>query len=59
MKDRIDAIERTLHCACLTDITVNELSFGIEILRSAIAVHLWHEQVKHPHAVTALNQRIG
>ena len=59
MKDGIDAIERTLHRACLTDITVNELSFGIEILRSAIAVNLRHKQIENANVMAALNQRIG
>jgi len=59
MKDGIDAIERASHHGRIADVSVNEFSFGVQVLRGSVAVHLGHQQVENAHLMAALNQSIG
>ena len=49
----------SLHRGRVANISVNEFSFRINVLRSSVPVDLRHEQIEHAHAVAALYQRIG
>ena len=56
VKDRVNAVQRVAPVS--QNVAMKELSFRIQVLRRAIAMHLRDEGIQHANAMTTLNECI-